>query len=514
MTSTYTYFVLLLLLCAGASHAQEFDPDTLMVTESQTWIEDLMMDALPGSSVLVRTGAGHEITGMRAVLDHPTVHGGLLQSAALGEHPLWWAGLRGHAWTLTAGDVTAEAGFGTLLSAARGMGRSRLLPARPLRKIAPGVHSQSVRGGVGGMRGLAAACQLDTQTVGRIMIGRLDNADVSAAWLESRLLGALSCVTFLVRRDTQGIAPALAVSIGEQFGPVEAGCEIVLDALMRPALQALLAVRSTMAPTSLSLWFAPAACDLPMGSVWATSEPMSNTWGAMLRQRVSVRALATLRLSACVYGRPWRTRLLPMASVGMDVIADVEQRVTQRLVAEWRLRHRYDEDGRTDGLRRQMQRNLWSARIRLRRNVTRELDVRANIDLRALRHGHEAWSYGTFGWIDACWRSGTSVVVRLRAGVFAAESSDVAVASVEYASQGLQTVVRGLGWGRRASFGGEWTVPGVATIAVQASAESRLYDGELRNDVRLRLSAGLFGAFFGLSRDGASPANDMRELHE
>ncbi|MBU3699112.1 MAG: hypothetical protein FGM33_03750 [Candidatus Kapabacteria bacterium] len=506
--------VILLVLHVMSCRAQELDPDTLASAESLSWIEDLMMDALPGSSMLVRTGTGGEITGMRLLLDHPSAHGGLLRSATFGEHPLWWVGFRGRTWTLLVGDVTAEAGYGSLLSAARGLGRSRLLPARPLRMLASDVHARSVRGGIGGVRGVAAAFRLDTQMVGRVMIGSSDDAQFLAAWLESRLFGASSCLTFLVRGDTQGIAPALAVAVGKQFGGVEAGCELAVDARLRPVLQACLAVRSTNAPTSLSLWYAPADCDLPMGSVWATSEPMNNTWGAMLRQRVSVRAVATARLSACLYGRPWRSRLLPMASAGVEVIADIEQRVTSRLIAEWRVRHRHDEDGRTDGLRRQLQRHLWSARIRLRRNVTRDLDVRVNIDLRALRHGIEGWSYGTLGWVDACWRAGTSAVLRLRATVFAAESSDVAVAGVEYASQGLQTMVRGLGWGRRVSLGGEWTVPGMAAIALQASAESRIYNGELRNDVRLRISAGLLGAFWGSSRGGALPTDDMRELHE
>lgn len=514
MTSTYRIFVLLLLLCAGASHAQEFDPDTLMVTESQTWIEDLMMDALPGSSVLVRTGTASHIMSMRALIEHSAFYAGLLRSATSAGQPLWWLGARGHRWNLLVGDVTAEAGYGSLLSIARGMGRSRFQAASPLRALGTPVHGRSVRGGVGGVRGVAMAMQFDTLMVGRMMIGRTTDAEVLAAWLESNLLGSASCVTVMVRRDTVGIAPALAVSVGDRFGAVEASCELTLDRQLRAAMQGGVVVRSPSASTSVSLWYAAADCDLPMGSVWATSEPMANTWGLMVRQRATVRGLATLRLAASLVGRPWRSRLLPMASTGMDVIADVEQRVTGRLTAEWRLRHRHDEDGRTDGVRRQLQRYLWSARLRLRRTVTRDLDVRANIDLRALRHGHDAWSYGTFGWIDACWRSGTSVVVRLRAGVFAAESSDVAVAGVEYASQGLQTMVTGLGWGRRVSFSSEWNIGTLATVAVQASAQSRFYAGQLRSDVGLRLSVGIFGTALGLTMNGASPADDMREPHE
>ena len=151
-----------------------------------------------------------------------------------------------------------------------------------------------------------------------------------------------------------------------------------------------------------------------MGSLLASSGTVQNTWGGCLRIRATQQGLATLRLSVTLSGRPWRSWLLPMATNAIDIVGDVEQRVTPRLHVEWRIRHRQDEDGASAAQREQHERTLWMLRIRLRRIVHDRLEIRCNADLRVMRYASAPFTNGSLGWVDARWDVTSYAVIRGR----------------------------------------------------------------------------------------------------
>lgn len=221
-----------------------------------------------------------------------------------------------------------------------------------------------------------------------------------------------------------------------------------------------------------------------------------------------------MRLSVMLRGRPWRSWLLPMATNAVDIVGDVEQRVTPRLHVEWRIRYRQDEDGVSAVQREQHERILWMLRIRLRRIVHDRLEIRCNADLRMLRTASAPFTSGSLGWVDARWNIGSSAVVRGRVSVFASEQFDVAPTMVEYAAMGLQTLTYANGFGRRASLGIEWTVGPSMFIALQASVDSRLRYGQQTTAGELRISCGLQIDREDVVTSVTSPEDDMHRLRE
>lgn len=477
--------VLAVLVLSSYCRAQEFDPDTVAAAESLGWIDELMLDAVPGSSLLVRHDRRFDDVALRVRVDHPAYRAGIIRTPTVSERPLWWLLLRRGSVSVGAGDLTGESGLGTILSVAQGRGRSRVAP------ITPG--PQSVRGGVGDVRGVTGSYAIDTACSAHLMVGRRDAnlENVAAAWLNVDARPMSASFTGLVRQSPSRTAAAVAAAMRTHLDACDLGAELAADDRRRLAMQLFASSKRSAVSTSLSLWYAQPGSDFPLGAVLATSESMVNSWGAMLRGRVTERGVLTARCAVTLFGRPWRTRLLPMASAGFEFLADVEQRVTSRLLIEWRLWHRHDEDGVSGIQRQQLQRILWSGRIRAERIVSADLTVRANIDLRFVRCGNEAWSAGSFGWLDLRWRVAPSSVMRLRAAVYASESSDAAITTVEYASQGLQTMVRGLGWGRRMSASFELQASPLVTLALQAAISSALRGDAAESETMLRLSAQL-----------------------
>lgn len=500
--------ILMLLTLSAALQAQEVDPDTLHMPEDVSWMDDLLLEAIPETSLLLRSSGASDAASVRALMDHPSYRIGVVRTPGSGADPLWWVLARGKGWTLGLGHVAAESGLGSIVSSARGFGRSRLAPARP--------SSQSMRGGVGGVRGAALSVQLDTSMTLHLLGGSIASTaqGLLAGWLEGSLLGGVATAT-LFAYDGQGTpSGAAGLTYRRQLAPFDIAGEIVLDGRCRGAVQAVIGATRATASASLSLWYADADCDLPLGSIVSTAERAGNSWGLMLRLRSTTRGMATFRCSAALFGRPWRTRLLPMASAGFEIIADLEQRVTQRLRADWRLWHRHDEDGVSLVQRRQQQRRMWSARLRLHRRVGSALEVRANADVRMVRLAEGGWLSGSFGWIDLRWSAGPLTTLRVRASVFASEVTDAAITSVEYASVGLQSMVRGLGFGRRVCVGLEWKLGRYVTTALQASVQQALRAEGSQTDVGLRLVLRAHLAREDPATAAALPADDRHEPHE
>lgn len=306
-----------------------------------------------------------------------------------------------------------------------------------------------------------------------------------------KMLGGAGSLNTLVRLTPLGLRTSVSGSFTTRIAAADVGAEVALDGMGHSAAQAVVSLRSAMRSASLSLWWADAQCDLPMGSMLASSGAVQNTWGGCLRLRTTQPGLATLRLSVALSGRPWRSWLLPMATSSIDIVGDVEQRVTPRLHIEWRIRHRQDEDGVSAVQREQHERILWMLRIRLRRIVHDRLEVRCNADLRVMRRAPAPFTSGSLGWVDARWNVGSSAVVRARVSVFDSEQFDVAPTMVEYAARGLQALTYANGFGRRASLGIEWMVGPALFVALQASIDSRLRYGQHSTTGELRIGCGL-----------------------
>jgi hypothetical protein len=492
----------------GALCAQEIDPDTLHMPEEFSWMDDLLLEATPGTSVVMRSTGASDVTSVRALMDHPSYRVGVVRTPSSGTDPLWWVIARGKGWTVGLGQVAAESGLGSIVSSARGFGRSRLAPAR--------TSSQPMRGGVGGVRGAALSVRLDTSTTLHLLGGSITPSaqGLLAGWLEGSLFSGVATATLFARESEGAPSGAAGLTYRRQLEPFDFGAEIALDGRCRGAMQAVIGTRRATASASLSLWYADADCNLPLGSIMATAERATNSWGLMLRLRSTIRGMANFRCSAALFGRPWRTRLLPMASAGYEIIADLEQRVTHRLRADWRLWHKHDEDGVSLEQRRQQQRRMWSARLRIHRRISPMLDVRANADVRLVRLADGEWLSGSFGWIDLRWNPGPLTTLRARASVFASELTDAAITTVEFTSVGLQSMVRGLGFGRRVSVGLEWKLGAHVTTAAQAFVQQTLRQEGSQTDIGLRLVLRAALTREDIAKAVASPADDKHEPHE
>lgn len=508
MVEWFTGVIVALLTLNGVLQAQEVDPDTLHMPEEVSWLDDLLLDAVPETSLLLRSTGASDVTSVRALMDHPSFRIGLVRTPASGSDPLWWVIAHGSGWTVGLGQVAAQSGLGSMVSSARGFGRSRLAPARTV--------SPPIRGGVGGVRGASLAVRLDTSMTLHLLGGRIMSTTqgLLAGWLEDSLLGGMFTATLLARESQGTPSGAAGLTYRRKLAPFDLGAEIALDGRRRVAAQAIISTMHATSSASLSLWYADADCDLPLGSIVATAERAANSWGLMLRLRSTTRGMATFRCSAALFGRPWRTRLLPMASTGFEFIADLEQRVTQRLRADWRLWHHHDEDGVSLVQRRLVPRRMWTARLRLHRRISPSLQVRANADVRFVRLADGEWLSGSIGWIDLRWNTGPLITLRARASVFASEVSDAAITTVEYASVGLQSMVRGIGYGRRVSVGFEWNLGAHITTAAQAFVQQALRADGTQTDIGLRLVLRAHHARDDMATAVALPADGRHEPHE
>ena len=508
MVGWRTSVIITLLTLAAVLPAQEIDPDTLHMPEEVSWMDDLLLDAVPETSLILRSTGASDVTSVRALMDHPSFRVGVVRTPASGSDPLWWVLAHGSSWTVGLGQLAAESGLGSIVSSARGFGRSRLAPVRAV--------SPSMRGGAGGVRGAALSVRLDTSTRLHLLGGSIASTTqrLMAGWLEGNLLGGTVTATLFASESEGAPSRAAGLTYRRTLAPFDIGAEIALDGRYRAAAQAIVSTMRATSSASISLWFADADCDLPLGSIVATAERASNSWGLMLRLRSTTRGMATFRCSAALFGRPWRTRLMPMASTGFEIIADLEQRVTQRLHADWRLWHRHDEDGVSSVQRRQERRLTWSARLRLHRHISPSLQVRASADVRFVRLADGQWLSGSIGWIDLRWNAGPLTALRARASVFASEVTDAAITTVEYASVGLQSMVRGLGFGRRVSLGFEWKLGTHVTTAAQAFVQQALRAEGSQTDIGLRLVLRAHLTRADLATAVASPADDRHEPHE
>ncbi len=496
--------------------AQEIDPDTLQDVESQSRFDELMLDALPGSSASLRADNNGALRAMRLLVEHPNYRLGYISTAASAERR--WALIGDTAWMLAAGDIVVQRGLGTLSSVARGMGRSRLAPftGQIRRSTALGLHSP-FRAGAGGLRGYGASVLLDSFTRVHAAWGHApERPELTVAMLAADLQHAGITVSATLLAGTAAYAGSLSgsASASGMIGTTGLAAELAFDASGRFALQCLASHVRRTASISLVLWNAHALADLPLGSLLASARSAANSWGGDLRLRISQRGVATVRLSLALSGTHGRSWLLPLASRTIDLTGDVEQRVTDRLHVEWRLRHRRDEDGVSDDLRRQNDRLLWLLRVRLRRIVHDRLEVRCNADLRLLLRPKSAMQSGTLGWVDARWKTGAVTILRFRASVFASDDPDVAPAMVEYSARGLQTLVSGNGFGRRMGMGVEWHLTPTVCLALQAAVESRLLSGEHRMAGDLRATITFHARRDDVLRSVTSPEDEMLPLRE
>ncbi|MBU3678391.1 MAG: hypothetical protein FGM32_02125 [Candidatus Kapabacteria bacterium] len=476
--------------------SQESDPDTLQDVSTQGLFDQLAVSALPGSSAQLRLDAAEGIRYARMMLSNPDYALGYVRSADQSIPERAWAMLRGEVWCIAVGDIVIDRSLGTLTSASRGMGRSTLAPIRlGMRSMLSGTEMHSpFRAGVGGLRGAGASIRFDSSRAILLVAGRPAQGTDDRVLLVSadqEMLGGVGSLSTLVHLTPLGYRTSVSGSLITRIASADVAAEVALDGMGQSAAQAVVSQRSATRSASLSLWWADAQCDLPMGSMLASSDAVRNTWGGCLRLRATQRGLATFRLSVALSGRPWRSWLLPMATKTIDIVGDVEQRVTPRLHVEWRIRHRQDEDGISAVQREQHERILWMLRIRLRRSVHDRLEIRCNADLRLMHRASAPFTSGSLGWVDARWSVGSSAVVRGRLSVFASEQFDVAPTMVEYAAGGLQTLTYATGFGRRASVGIEWTVGPAMVVALQASIDSRLRYGQHSTAGELRIGCGL-----------------------
>lgn len=487
---------MVLLVTISECPSQESDPDTLQDVDSQSLFDQLAVATLPGSSALVRLDATEGLSYARMVFSNPGYTLGYVQGADTSIPPRIWAMLRGEGWSVAGGDFVIDRSLGTLTSASHGMGRSNLSPVRlEKRSMLSGNEMQSpFRAGIGGLRGAGASVRAYSGltfvlAAGRPVEGADDRLLLASADLETN--DGIGTFNALVQITPSGTRTSMSGSFTTLIAGAGVAAEIAIDARGQLAAQTVASMRSAVRSASLSLWWADAQCDLPMGSMLASSGDVRNTWGGSLRFRATQRGLATMRLSVTLSGRPWRSWLLPMATKAVDMVGDVEQRVTPRLHVEWRIRHRQDEDGVSAVQREQHERILWLLRVRLRRIVHDRLEVRCNADLRMMRSASAPFASGALGWLDARWNVGPSAVVRGRVSVFASEQFDVAPIMVEYAARGLQTLTYSHGFGRRASLGIEWAVGPSMFIALQASVDSRLRYSQQSSTGEIRISCGL-----------------------
>lgn len=512
MTRLLPQWAACLLICLPTIAAQEIDPDTLQDVESQRRFDALMLDALPGSSASVRVERGAAPAAARLLLEHPNYRLGYVGTAASPER--WWTLLGDTTWMVAVGDIVIQRGLGTLTSAARGMGRSRLSPISSIaRRTASSALQSPFRAGIGGLRGCGASAHVDSIVRLHAAWGiDMERPGVQMAMIaaDMRSSGVTASATVLASHEDSGTTLSGSVSALGMVGSIGVAAELAIDPLGCVALQCLGAYASGPTSVSLVFWNAHAQAELALGSLLASTRSATNSWGGDLRMRISQRGVATVRLALSLSGTHGRTWLLPLASRTMDVIGDVEQRVTDRLHIEWRVRHRRDEDGASGDVRRQNDRLLWQLRLRVRRIVHDRLEVRCNADLRLLqRQASDVYLNGTLGWVEARWKVSPITVLRFRTSVFASDEVDVAPMMVEYAARGLQTLVSANGYGRRVGMGVEWQLTPIMCVALKAAVETRLRPGEHRTVGELRAGIVLHGRRDDVLRSVVSPEDDM-----
>lgn len=517
MKGLFGAWIACLLIGLPAHASQEVDPDTLQDVESQQRFDELMLDALPGTSVSVRADQLNAPTAARLLMEHPNYRLGYVRTAASSER--WWMLLGDTTWMLAAGDFVIQRGLGTLTSVARGMGRSRLSPfgGRALSSTSLVLQSP-VRAGAGGLRGCGASLRVDSLMRLHAIWGSVPErpgATMAMVAVDVRCTDIVASASVLVSQAASGPTLSGSASASGIVGTVGVAAELAIDASGRAAMQCLASHATGPASISLVLWNAHALADLPLGSLLASARSASNSWGGDLRMRITQRGLATVRIALSVCGTHGRSWLLPLASRTIDLMVDVEQRVTDRLLVEWRVRHRRDEDGVSGDVRHQNERLLWQLRLRVRRVVHDRLEVRCNADLRMLlRQDSDVHHSGSLGWIEARWKVSPLTVLRVRASVFASDDADVAPMMVEYAARGLQTLVSTNGYGRRLGLGIEWHLTPMVCVALQAAVETRLRPGEMRTAGDLRASIVYHARRDDVLRSVASPEDDTHPPRE
>lgn len=512
-----TAVMVALIVVSVSASAQEIDPDTLQDIDSQQNFDAMMIDALPGSSATVRLDRNHGLEASRLLLEHPNYRLGYVRTVSIPER--WWTMFGDSTWSAALGHITMHRSLGTLTATSRGMGRSVLIPqgtGHSHRRKPPLLHSP-FHSGIGGLNGLGFSFRWDSVTTihgaaGVMSQGLIQPMAIVAA--DSRFGVIETSVSFLALGTVGSVELSGSTSLAFPIGRFGFSAELAFDAAGRAALQCVAAVTGRGASGSLTLWDAHPLCNQPMGALLATGRPVSNSWGGNLRVRATMRGVATARFSVTLSGTHGRSWLLPMAGRMLDVIADVDQRVTTRLLVEWRLRYRQDDDGVSAVLRSQIDRHLWMIRVRLVRQVHTRLDVRCNVDLRLMQKAAWPLLRGSLGWVEVRWESTAGTVLRARASVFASDDFDVSPSMVEVAARGLQTLFTASGYGRRASLGIEWRLSPSAFIALQTGIESRLVSGVHRSTTDLRLAMGLSISRTEAIRSVASPADDMPLPHE
>lgn len=497
--------------------AQEIDPDTLQDVESQQRFDELMLDALPGSAAALRVSQGSAPATMRLLLEHPNYRLGYVRTATSPER--WWTLLGDTTWMLVAGDFVIQRGLGTLTSVARGMGRSRLSPfcGRARSSELPTLLSP-FRAGVGGVHGCGASVRIDSLTRLNAAMGIMsERPGVTMAMVSAdvRCADIVISASMLASHTASSLTLSGSASASGMVGNVGVAAELAVDASGRAAVQCLASRATGPASVSLVLWNTHARADLPLGSLLASARSASNSWGGDLRMRITQRGVATVRLALSLSGTHGQSWLLPLASRTIDLMGDVEQRVTDRLHVEWRVRHRRDEDGTSGDVRYQDERLLWQMRLRVRRIVHSRLEVRCTADLRLLlRQASDVHQSGSLGWIEARWKISPIAILRFRASVFASDDADVAPMMVEYAARGLQTFVSGNGFGRRLGMGVEWQLTSAICVALKAAVEMRLRPGEMRTLSELRASIVLHARRDDVLRSVALPEDDTHPPRE
>lgn len=509
--------VAMVALLACCACAQEVDLDTLREVSSQSLIDEIITQAAPGTRLAVRIGDAGQLANLRVSIEHPRYRLGLLHQPMQDLPTLGWAIVGGRTWMLAAGDCIVEPSLGTLLSVSNGMGRSALTP-HPVSDVMNnhGELASSFRGGRGGIRGLLTRAAITSRDVVTFVAGNTSDdyqRGCAIVGVDSQRWGTSSAAYLLARRTNDNrILLAASVSTAVRYKGLRMAAEVVSDHRGRPALQSML--RYEVRPTTVSAvcWWAHPHCELPMGSLLAASGAVANSWGGNIRVRHRFADLATFSLSVTIMGHPWRTYRLPMASTSFDLIGDVQQRVTDRLHVEWRVRVRHDEEGQTLQLREQHERLRWTLRCRVERRVHSALDVRMNADVQIGRTGHAPYVLAALVWVEPRWKVRDRCTLRGRLSVYASPEFDIAPRFVEYASSGLQTMVIANGYGRRASLSVEWELGAHALMALQTSVESRVSSGfyvtssELRATLGIRLNRGR-------TTNAASPVGDMPQLH-
>ncbi|MEN9281522.1 MAG: hypothetical protein RL594_457 [Bacteroidota bacterium] len=504
----------LLALCACA---QEVDLDTLREVSTQSLIDEIITQAAPGTRLSLRFGDAGQLANLRVSIEHPRYRLGLLHQPMQDLPTLGWAIVGGRTWMLAAGDCIVEPSLGTLLSVSNGMGRSALMPNHVSDVMNNhGELASSFRGGRGGIRGLLTRAAATSRDVVTLVAGNtVDDYQRGCALIgiDSQRWGASSAAYLLARRTNDNrILLAASVSTAAGYKGLRMAAEVVSDHRGRPAVQAVM--RHDLAPTTVSVacWWAHPQCELPLGSLLAASGAVANSWGGNIRIRHRIVDLATFSLSVTLMGHPWRTHRLPMASTSFDLIGDVQQRITDRLRIEWRVRVRHDEEGRTLQLREQHERLRWTLRCRVERRIHSALDVRMNADVQIGRSGLAPFVSAALVWVEPRWNMRERFTLRGRLSVYASPEFDIAPRFVEYASTGLQTMVVANGYGRRASLSVEWEAGDHAVLALQTGIESRVSSGVYVTSSELRATLGIR-----LNRERTTnavlPVGDTPQLH-